>query len=205
MDENSGSFRIKDYLGWPKHVQAMKVPNGPGLYVWTRELPKGIDNAEEINSWLSPALRSDFGLVGPYSSIALHTAAPALTPAKVLLLQESMGQPEFSWTRSMVAQWQRPLYVGISINLRQRLGNHLSYGSRLRQYMAQANYEVVNCRFTYYMPPFVTIVDEWEDDKEEGIDTDQAAPVPESLVRNLRLVESLIIRLAQPYFNQSME
>lgn len=205
LDDSAGSFRIRDYLGWAKHVREMKVPSAPALYVWTRELPESSQLSAEINKWIGPSLRTDAGRVGPYSSVALQTASPGLGPAKVELLREMAALPTFAWTRNLAARWQRPLYVGITVNLRQRLSTHMAYDSSLRQYMSDANYEMARCRVTYFHPPYDATDLSWDDDEEEGVDLEQDTPIPEVLIRSLRLTEALIIRLAQPYLNQSME
>ena len=204
---DSGSFRIKDYIGWANHVRDMKVPTSAALYVWTRELPEGSGKTLGINfnSWVGTNLRTDSAQVGPYSSIAIQTASPSLGPAKIAILESLPASPLFDWTREMATRWQRPLYVGITVNLRQRLCNHMAYRSLLRQYMADASLPIIDCRLTYFTPPYEAPAAPWEDESEEGLEVEQATPVPTSLVRSLRLTEALVIRLAQPYLNRKME
>lgn len=206
ISADSGSFKVKDYIGWQKHVREMKVPAAPSLYIWTREIPEGSTGlAESLTEWLDLNLRTDLGRVGPYSSVQVTVKSPPLSANKVQQYISFSERDSVAWIRDLSTQWQRPLYIGITTNLRQRISNHLSFGSRLRGYMSEIGMEPVDCRVNYFNPPISFGTRTWDDPNEEGIDTNQESPLPPDLVKVLRLTEALLIRVAQPYLNQSME
>lgn len=71
--------------------------------------------------------------------------------------------------------------------------------------MDEAEIEITECALFYYVPEYSNEQEEDDDDREEGIGPESETSQPENVVSVLRLAEALTIRLAQPFFNQSME
>ena len=132
-------------------------------------------------------VRIDSSSVGPYSQVSIETTTPNLGEAKLAQLRK-LDDTRIAWLNQVELQVQRPLYIGITVNLASRMNSHMTPGSRLRGYMDAAGVDISECGLRYYTPPY-SITGEAEDKDEEGVADaiGDADPVPNDVRALLRL------------------
>lgn len=199
--EDEGYFTIAEYLSWNSTIKSAMVPATPALYMWVRPMRLTDDHA--LERWLGARLRVDSATVGPYATVELTSMLPKLGPRKIQIF-DHLPADQRAWVTSVVQRLQRPLYIGITLNLAERLDAHLRDGSRLREYLWSVSIDIMNCGVQYFLPPGES-PDFLADDEEYGLGSSSEIDVPRRLRNSLQLAEALAIRAAQPYLNKSME
>jgi hypothetical protein len=117
----------------------------------------------------------------------------------------------------MATQVQRPLYVGVALNLNKRINQHISGSSGLRDRLRAAKpkaVDMVDLAITWIAAP-VEVPQAPEGELEEGPEEDgegegaqggaSTFAVGSELDQTLKAAESLLIRLAMPMFNEKQD
>ena len=142
IDGDSGTISIHAY--WAAHPNDRKtiVPARPGVYVWTYNVDRllGGDELtveERLQNLLKIVGRRRDGAVGPYTRVHLTDERKSIHPAKRSVLHQRLAaqDPFGRWVAAMANVVQRPLYVGMATDLRQRIGSHISGQSKLKAYV----------------------------------------------------------------------
>lgn len=206
LSTDATRLSIADYLGEPNAIRRLLLPETPALYVWTRGFP--VRHLGNVLLMLSRPTRTLVGHLPPFYSITVSDCTAGMTPAKIEAIT-TMGQEDYrnKWALELLRKEQRPLYIGITLNLRQRISTHLRPGSVLRSYLEEAALGPTDCDLHYYpIPnlPGVPLAEEW--DREEGIEPPDSQDTDlKNAVDGLRITEALLLRFAQPLLNRAQE
>lgn len=202
------SIRVNDLIAAPSDALTSLLPSLPGIYIWSRNLGSQGPNTQELIEILQSPTRTSSGTVEPYFRVTIQDSVPGLTQKKLLTLADLEADASFkSWLWPLVQSAQRPLYVGLSLNICRRVENHLRPNSRLRQYLEEANIDPCACLLSYEV---LEAVQHDETDEDAEFDQADAEDLTEVDVKNakmarLQVAESLLIRFSQPMLNRKME
>ncbi len=211
---------VREWLGAARAKQQAMLPASPGIYVWMLDLRRplgesrngGAELLSSINEALHPSAPKRFsGRIRPYTALSLHDELPPLTKAVESQIKEiaSMDVVAAEWAFLCPTILQRPLYVGKSKNLRNRLRDHLNGQTSLARYLRGVGLTLKDCAIMLAevqpAPPEVIDEidilddswDEFEDESLEGLD-----PTISTLIS---AAESLTIRTSRPLLNERMD
>jgi len=241
MPQDQAVVPIKTFQAADPDVQEQLVPHRPGVYVWTHNVSRLLKADEPT---VQSALTDLLGVVGrqqtkqikPYYSVSVQDQRYRIHDRKRIRLHAliSSGGPLGDWIAQLATQIQRPLYVGMALDLNQRINNHLTgNGSDLRRRLRDARptpVDILDLSVTWMAAPVLDPdlapqVEPADRDSEseasgfdlagEGVDPGDggdssagATPryqVGSELDLTLKAAESLLIRLAMPMFNEKQD
>lgn len=210
------------YLGMDELERSVRIPERSGLYVWLYDFTPLLaqsceDSADKIRIFLSErgrrSVREDLG-----AAVEWQAARPAMPPPRRLALGQLLesASPVAVAVAQSATAFQRPLYVGITSNLRRRTDEHLESSRDLASRVTK--FAMRNCCLSWLELPAEFCLGTSREPLPEGeasADTDEDATHQEflsvaerdrnSLSDAARAVESLLIRTMQPYFNVSTD
>jgi hypothetical protein len=192
---------VRSFQGADKARKQQLIPAQPGLYLWGHDLNPFV-GADGLH--IQRRLKEALGLVGrertrsvpPYQRITIQDERVPISDAKRLVLQSafSSGDAFGNWLAEVTTQFQRPLYAGMTLDLHNRIRQHLAQGSRLRTRLESEGADLLDLAVTWIAAPLPAA----EEEEEGQVDM-------ESLDRQLKAAESLLIRLTMPMFNERQD
>lgn len=194
-------IRVEDLKAQHSSLSDYTLPETAALYWWTRDVEQimniGID--ESLSRIDRPLGRSFAGRAEPYFDVQVTLASRPISAVKlkkVLTKEQDVSlKSSVKWLATWATLLQRPLYIGISKNLRERINTHLKPDSRLRQYFEAADVDYMGCTIAYVpLPRPAQQADSTPDQSEE-----------ESGDQVLELLESILIRLGMPLLNRKQD
>lgn len=193
------SIPIRKYVGTHDNRRDSLVPSVSGVYVWTRNLAvcKSTERADAKS-----ALQDCVGLIGkpregdiyPYWSVSLKERRRKFPTAKFDTLADTFSSPQTpfqTWLIQIGNLIQRPLYIGYTTDISQRLEQHLRQDSTLRTKLRNGEVDILDCVFNWAEIP--------------GTNHEAAAVGNAEIEAWLKAAESLLIRLAMPLFNDRQD
>lgn len=231
---------IKMFQAADPEVQEQLIPRRPGVYVWTHNVARLLKADEPtvqsaLDNLLSVVGRHQTKQIKPYYSVTVQDQRHRIHDKKRIRLHTliSSGDPLGDWIALLATQIQRPLYVGMALDLNKRINNHLTgNGSDLRRRLREAkpmSVDMLDLSVTWMAAP----VSEPDlrpeaEQTDSGIDADATGPeaggegaeddagdaspgatrsylVGSELDLTLKAAESLLIRLAMPMFNEKQD
>lgn len=193
------TVRVREILAKRPEIQKRLVPEIPGLYVWTRDPASWFSKdktqtKQNLSDIVGQIGRQRTGKLSPYWKITLQEQRVPFRPRKLDILSTvltSHNERLKQWLFDVAAQIQRPLYIGLTGDLNDRIvSRHLAQSSTLRQRLASAGVDIFDCVVSWTPLPQDCLGEACADVTEESL---------------LRAVESLLIRLAMPLFNEQQE
>ncbi len=226
--EDAAVITVKVYQGADGEMQKQLIPERPGLYVWTHNLGRLVKSDEPtIQSHLLDVLavvgRPRTQTIRPYYEVTVRDQRHEIHNAKRLILNTRLnrGDDLGVWIADLATQVQRPLYIGMALNLHKRINEHLSGRSDLRERLRGAEpkpVDMLDLAITWVAAPIQVdaAAGQPEDDSDitedsdetEGDNpsvTDEHFGVGSELDKTLKAAESLLIRLAMPMFNEKQD
>ncbi len=226
--EDVAIVTVKAYQGSDGEVQRQLIPERPGLYVWTHNLGRLVKADEPtIQSHLLDVLavvgRPRTQTVRPYYEVTVSDRRHEIHNAKRLILHSRLNQGDDLgvWIADLATQIQRPLYIGMALNLHKRINEHLNGRSDLRERLRSTKpnpVDMLDLAITWVAAPVKVGAAAGGDEDEpdgtqeaddgEGGDTpapDDQLAVGSELDKTLKAAESLLIRLAMPMFNEKQD
>jgi hypothetical protein len=219
---------VKAYQGADGEMQRQLIPERPGLYVWTHNLGRLVKADEPtIQSHLLDVLavvgRPRTQAVRPYYEVTVSDRRHEIHSAKRLILHSRLNQGDDLgvWIADLATQIQRPLYIGMALNLHKRINEHLNGRSDLRGRLRSVKpkpVDMLDLAITWVAAPVQVEAaaaqaegepDATQDpDEAEGGEpssSDDQLAVGSELDSTLKAAESLLIRLAMPMFNEKQD
>jgi hypothetical protein len=157
-------FEIIQYRQFASiEARELRLDQCPAVYAWYRNLRFGehIETPNKflakIDALLTAKLSDEFsGKLGPLYNVTIQEASGHLTERKQEVLKKLAKEDE---TRVMIANilesvtfLQAPLYIGKTMNLQQRIGEHVTGQTNLLDRLAKAGIEMDQCilKFSYF-------------------------------------------------------
>lgn len=164
-------------------------PSTAGLYFWTlypagEKCTRLIDLYTPIAS-ASKAARNESGRVGRRYDVTVRRIIPEHTENKLDILAGQVSQEIIDVVLPLFTCLQRPLYIGMSECISDRIESHSKQGSSMRQALASLEIELLDCAVTYV--------------------SFQADPSSSPTRPVLNALEAALIRLMDPILNQKLE
>lgn len=181
-----------------------RIPqNLNGIYAWYRRFnfsEKAFDDPEIFIAAVLEEIYKDHcaereGQLPPMYRIALKPATTFAKDKLDSLRRLSASQPFRKLVLTLLENsliFQQPLYIGKATNLRNRIRNHLSEESQLRERLSLAGHNIDQCRLLLVGMPSES--SSQPDSDSEAFDTEIPEAEPE------RLVEDILSRLFLPSF-----
>jgi len=219
------------------------LPRAAGIYIWTTQLARLWDNSvleagdllnsvEEVLKRVRE-IRFDQARVGPYRRVQVYDDPVSITSASVKRLGALIesGPSELSWVLMCATLFQRPLYIGKTLNFQQRIRDHFDHKTTFGKALRAAGVSTTECSVAL-CPITIDGLNEQpygEQDDEDmlSVETNEfdevggfeeveevasdvlggeaAPPDRDDVDRLIRLAESLVIRTAHPIFNEKMD
>ena len=209
MEWKSNYVSMSDYIGANEAVKKSEIPEIPAIYQWILDFGSGSQSADDWRAFLTglkslegPKLFADdishMELVGRVSHQAF---APDFEEDLVAILSE--GGDLGRWAGSVLCMMQRPLYVGITTNLSDRVYKHLFQDEGLADDLGSM-FPIANCALVYLELPDELLAAIYAEAEEEAGPGEVDEPSGASRLdppRELRVVEYAAIRTAMPIFN----
>ena len=214
------------------------LPQTAGIYIWTTQLARLWDDpvlgADTLLNSVGAVLqrvremRYEQARVGSYRRVHIYDDPVSLTPASIERLSALLGSKpeELPWVLMCATLFQRPLYVGKTINFQNRIRDHFDHRTKFSKALRASGIATTECSVAlcpvtieniYEGPTYDERADEEilsvdtasleETDEAVADDVDEEAVPPDrkELDRLIRLAESLVIRTAHPIFNEKMD
>ncbi|WP_368622609.1 GIY-YIG nuclease family protein [Paraburkholderia sp. BR13444] len=176
--EGAVLFDLTAFPAGPSAVIDRISDGQSGIYAWFRsfrfrESPE--EFAEDLLSAIrAPKFQSRKGDVAPYYEVELRSKGN-ISKGKESELVKALKDDKFLAAMKFSLDWsmlfQMPLYVGKSINLKARIGQHLSGGSILRNRLKEAGLDIEQ---TYLLlvptPPIAEFSENVSDDETDELD-----------------------------------
>jgi hypothetical protein len=211
-------LKIEEYEGFDDLQKSVALPSPVGLYVWFFDFARLVGGSR---SHIEARLRAFFTHQGrrirsesdPFLDIEWRATRLHMLHDRYTHIVDALesGSREGQTFASLATRFQRPLYVGISTRLPQRIEEHLSGATRLRGSLLPLTPEDcvvhwtpldaqdvpgINISTPIGVPPFAE-TDTPHADEQEPRDL----PLP----RQLAILESLLIRTSAPLHNEKMD
>lgn len=174
--EGAVLFDLTAFPAGPSAVMN-RIPDGQsGIYAWFRSF-RFRDPPEEfaedlLSAIRAPKFQSRKGDVAPYYEVELRSKG-SISKGKESELLKALKDDKFLTAMKFSLDWsmlfQMPLYVGKSINLKARIGQHLSGGSVLRNRLKEASVDIDQ---TYLLLVPTPSADEASDDAMDDDESD---------------------------------
>ena len=184
---------MSEYYALTEASQTEVVPSVPGVYYWTLDYysiyerrGKPDQCLERMARFVAGPQKWFRGTIDPYYEVHIRNLAPPFSQAKQEHLRSVLQQPDAPLRELLTCAngIQRPLYVGRTMNLRERLSDHIEARSELLTYLEEVGLDVLDCSFNYISPSFEPVPDEGD--------------ASESLDRWLIVLESLLTKTTNP-------
>ena len=213
MNSSSGGVTpVSDFLGADSMKRDLLIPRSPGLYAWLHNPDSWpTDTFEEFNSALQEILgeigQSRTRILWPYWRVTIKERRKEISDEKASSLWGALrcADSELAqWVRASALRFQRPLYVGMAVNLQRRIADHLRQTSLLRTRLESASVDLFDCVVSWTHIPDGALIGQEMDSENTAEDADLDSS-GERLSALLRSVEALLIRLSMPLFNERLE
>ena len=204
------TISIREFKQATAYLKERLVPDRPGLYLWSLDTTRWLgqspaETAVALDGALKAFPADRPAEINPYWHLSIGERRQAISPKKRELLESAFGEgnDQARWIARVTTAQQRPLYVGMTGNLRRRLLQHLDAGSALRKRLTKVDINVLDTVFTWTAAPVTTtgIPDEAVQ-SESSLDSEVTDDIPNA---TLRAAESLLIRLSMPIFNAKQD
>lgn len=184
---------IGDYLGSDEQTRKTLIPEMAGLYVWVFDFLSLLDLPR---SGKDKAISAFFQQEGreivadkpdPFLNARWNAVRPNVRSDRRITVLDLLESDERIRIASLLTYFQRPLYVGISVNLNRRVEEHLKTQGSVSSQLTHI--DRVNCAVLWTETPAFAGADiaTSEDGEEEP--------------RILNHLESFLISTASPLFN----
>lgn len=170
-------------------------------------------------------VKFDRSRVGAYRRVHIYDDPVSLTDASASRLNAllSGGFPEIAWVLMCGTLFQRPLYVGKTVNFQKRIKDHFDQKTKFSRTLRSHGISTNDCSVALCVlstegieeeidePAEDEVLTEFDDGPPEDVspdDDDEEELVPpgrEDINRLVQLAESLVIRTSHPLFNEKMD